>query len=259
MSDIYYGSSVADATFTSGCDMGKNVATGGTETSKTSTVTGANNFAEIASQGGSIADVTAIPSTPTGKGWFYPLAAESIPGGLYTPVITLSFAGVASGLTLTVRAFYIPAGVLANAVLLGSGTASISVATKTVYSPTTFTPGSRATVVGDYLGFDAWYQDTGGASGDNPTVYESTNTSQGVVNEVQWTLPVFVPAVGAGLPLPLPITPGAVIGPSIWQGPPGLKYPSKMGPVIRRANNVFRNGGGLMGKNVLRRKWWQVL
>ena len=83
MSDIYYGSSAADATFTSGCDMGKNVATGGTETSKTSTVTGANNFAEIASQGGSIADVTAIPSTPTGKGWFYPLAGgkpQPVPG-----------------------------------------------------------------------------------------------------------------------------------------------------------------------------------
>lgn len=53
------------------------------------------------------------------------------------------------------------------------------------------------------------------------------------------------------------VVPGSVIGANIWPGPPGLKYPSKMGPVIRRANNVFRNGGGLMGKNILRRKWWQ--
>ena len=68
---------------------------------------------------------------------------------------------------------------------------------------------------------------------------------------------IFVPAP-ASLYAPF-VTPGAVIGPSIWQGPPGLKYPSKMGPVIRRANGIFRGGGGLMGKNILRRKWWQVL
>jgi len=73
------------------------------------------------------------------------------------------------------------------------------------------------------------------------------------------TLIVPVPAVSNYAPF---VTPGAVIGPSIQQpyrGVYGIPYPSKMGPVIRRANGIFRGGAGRHGKNILRRKWWQVL
>ena len=94
------------------------------------------------------------------------------------------------------------------------------------------------------------------ATGSNMTLNWTNTPSTGAWLQMSVALNGIVSAVGLRAPL---VVPGAVIGPSIWQGPPGLKYPSKMGPVIRRANGIFRGGGGLMGKNSLRRKWWQVL
>jgi len=104
---------------------------------------------------------------------------------------------------------------------------------------------------------NGWDLDIGSivATGSNMTLGWTVSTSSNW-GEMSVALNPFVPASPLYAPL---VVPGAVVGPSIWQGPPGLKYPSKMGPVIRRANGIFRGGGGLMGKNILRRKWWQVL
>src|ERR1041385_7971296 len=85
-----YGSSIADATLTNACDMA--TTTGGTETSKTTTMSGSGSqvYAEIFSQGGSVTGVTSIPATPTGHGWAYSPGAGTFANGNWSASVTLS-------------------------------------------------------------------------------------------------------------------------------------------------------------------------
>ena len=181
-----YGSSVADATLTNACDCG--TGTGGTETSKTTTVTGTNQVMEITSQGKTVASVTAMPSTPTGNGWVYQPGAVTFPTGPWSAIFTLAM-GRATGASsnLQVRFFKYSGGIytsLGIVILVGTFTT-----TKTTYTLSNVVIASFATGASDLIYIDAWLQDSSGNSADNPIVYESTSSSSGVVGDVQIYFP----------------------------------------------------------------------
>lgn len=182
-----YGSSVADATLTNACDMA--AALGGTETSKTTTVSGGNNIAEILSKGGSSTTVSSIPATPTGKGWVYNKPGAGVfATANWSATITVSAAG--SGTNMTWRAFRYDG----TYHLIGSVTSASAPSAKTAVS---FAATSFSTVTfgaTDLLYFDLWWNDSGGAAADNPVVYISTSSSVGVANDFQVTTSNFTPS-----------------------------------------------------------------
>ncbi len=254
MTDNYYGSSIADLSLTTACDMAKN-ATGGIETNKTETISGVNQFAEITSQGLIIASVTVIPAAPTGNGWVIFLGAGSIGAGNWTDIVTLSFPALHTPQGITTRAFKLPGGVLGSAILIGSiGAFGTLVTAKTTYTSAATAFGAAIFVAGDALYIDRWFQDSGvgGAGSDNPTVYESNSSSVGVTNDAQIIAPVFVPVVVT--PSINPIVPGAVLGPSI-SNQPLWRNPSQMGPVQGRRAIRLYGYRGLVGKHPFKKKW----
>lgn len=188
-----YGSSVADGTLTTACDMA--AATGGTETSKTTTVTfsGTNfNYAEVTSQGISVVDVNAIPTTPTGNGWVYKPGAGTFATGNWSAVVTLDahgWSGSSSTTNITIRFFKYSGGTYTS---IGSLAAvSITGTSKTTY---TFSASSLSSITfgaSDLLYTDLWWFDGTGANGDNPVVFGSTSSSQGVANDMQVTTSSF--------------------------------------------------------------------
>src|SRR5256885_4357264 len=164
--------------------------TGGTETSKTSTVPSTSlTFAEILSQGGTSNAVSAIPATPTGKGWVYNPGAGTFATGNYSASITRSLALSGSTATLTVRFFRYSGGTYT---LIGSIAVAATATAKTTYS---FGPTSMGTITfasGDLLYIDLWHKDaSSNVGGDNPVIYESTSATAGVASDMQVTTSTF--------------------------------------------------------------------
>jgi hypothetical protein len=190
---VIYGSSVADGTLTTACQMA--TTSGGTETSKLTTVTGGNHCCEIWSKGNaSLASVTAIPATPTGNGWVWNKPGSgTFATGNWSASIGLSGLN-GEAVTMTIRFFrysagsYTSIGSINSAITLSSTRATVS-----------FANTSMASIVfgsSDLLYVDLWLTDSTGAGGDVPTVYESTSASAGVVNDMQVTTSTFSPSGG---------------------------------------------------------------
>lgn len=190
-----YGSSVADATLTNACDMANT--TGGVETSKTTTVTGANNFAEVLSQGGTAASVTSIPTTPTGHGWVSQPGAGTFAIGNWSASETSAITGfTASNSKYTIRFFRYSSGVYTLIGTIDSG--FIASTSKTTY---TFAATSMSAITfgaSDLLYVDLWYTDTTGTGTENTTIYVSTSSSSGVANDLQVTTSNFTATGSVG-------------------------------------------------------------
>ena len=188
---VLYGSSVADGTLTTACDMA--ATTGGTETSKTTTLTGANNIAEVLSKGGTSATVTSIPTTPTGNGWVYKPGSGIFAAANWSAVVTVSGGWGPGGTdTLTIRFFKYSGGSYSS---IGSivGPNMTNTATKNAWSFTATSMPATTFVASDLLYIDLWLTDVLGAFGDDPVVYESTSATAGVANDMQVTTSTFTP------------------------------------------------------------------
>lgn len=188
---VYYGSSVSNGTITTACTA--STTTGGTETSKTSTWSGGNHFAEVWSQGGSSTPVTAIPGTPTGHGWVTTApGAGTFATGNWSASIALALSS-SSTVSWTVRFFKYSSGTYTSIGTIATSAASLGTS-RTVISFTATSMSSVVFAAGDLLYYDLWMQDTTGAGGDNAIVYESNSSSAGVANDVQITTSTFTPS-----------------------------------------------------------------
>ncbi len=189
---ILYGSSQADATLTSACDM--STATGGVETSKITTTTTTNKYAEILSQGGSSAGVTALPA-PTGKGWVYQPGAGTFANATWSATITTSDSAV-NNTTQIVRFYQYSGGTYTAIGTITSPT--ISSHAKAAHSFTATTMPATTFGASDLLYIDLWLHDTttSGVGGDNPKVFESTTTANGVASDMQITTSSFTASGG---------------------------------------------------------------
>lgn len=193
MTVVLYGSSVADTTFTNGCDM--STTTGGTETSKTSTVSGGGNIAEVYSQGGSVTTVSSIPATPTGHGWY----AKQMQAGTYSGNWSASINSSINSYTpsnshYTLRMFKYSGGSYTSISTITGPYLTDTAKVDYSYSSTSFTSFSVA--VGDYLAFDMWYTDTTGAGGEDTVIYESNSATAGVANDMQISISTFTASGG---------------------------------------------------------------
>jgi hypothetical protein len=172
-------------------------ATGGTETNKKTVVSGTSIYIEITSQGSAgLASVSAIPA-PTGKGWAYSPGAGTFATGNWSASVTLALgAAVGSNSDTTIRFYRYSGGTYTQ---IGTiNTATHIATTKTTYS---FAATSMSTITfagGDLLYVDMWLHDNqSNTHGDDPIVYESTSSSQGVANDVQVTTSSFTASGGA--------------------------------------------------------------
>jgi hypothetical protein len=183
----YYGTSIADTTLTNACVMAPN--SGGTETSKLTTIPGTSNpYAEILSQGGSSTAVAALPS-PTGHGWvFYP-GAGSFAAGTWTLLVTKSSA--TKGVSSTFRVYKIASGTYTS---VGTATVTNSSTAKTTYTFSISGSGvSTGSSDGIYIdGFH--FNNNANAGTDNPTIYVGNSATAGVAGDMQLTTPTFTPA-----------------------------------------------------------------
>lgn len=191
-----YGSSIADATLTTACDMA--TTTGGSETSKTtvSTFVSGGVYVEITSQGSAgLACVTAIPATPTGRGWVYKPGAGTFANANWSAAATLSavnWGGSSANTDVTIRFSKYSSGTYT---VIGSINVGITSLSKTTYTFSATSMPSTTFGVNDLLHVEMWWHDTNSnASGDNPTVYESTSATQGVANDVQVATSAFTPS-----------------------------------------------------------------
>jgi hypothetical protein len=182
-----YGSSVANGTLTTACTM--SAATGGTETSKLTTITGTTNtYGEVTSQGLTVAAVTSIPATPTGNGWVYQPGAGRFATGNWSASITLATAGINGGDTWTLRFFKYSGGSYTS---IGSIVANATTTAKTTYSFAATSMSAIAFIASDLLYTDLWFFDSTGVATENPTVYISTSATSGVANDMQITTATF--------------------------------------------------------------------
>lgn len=186
----YYGSTVANGTISTACTM--STTTGGTETSKTSTVSGGGHFCETYSQGGSQTAVSAIGS-PSGHGWVVAPGAGSFATGNWSASIALALTSSAS-VSWTVR-FYKYNGSYTSIGTIATSAASLGTS-RTVISFAATSMASVTFLSTDLLYTDLWMQDTTGTGGDNPLVYASTSASIGVTNDVQITTSAFTASGG---------------------------------------------------------------
>jgi hypothetical protein len=190
---VFYGSDVADATLTAACDMAS--ATGGTETSKTSTYpSGAGVYNEVHSQGtASDSGAASIPSTPTGKGWVASPGAGTFAAGNWSASVTISSAGWggSAGTTdITIRFFKYSGGTYTS---IGTINVGITTTVKTTYSFAATSMPSTTFGSSDLLYVDLWWHDNSVDTGtDNPVIYESTSATTGVANDMQITTASFV-------------------------------------------------------------------
>jgi hypothetical protein len=191
---VFYGSSVANGTISTANTM--STTTGGTETSKTSVYSGGNHFGEVLSQGAaSGTPVTAIPATPTGKGWVTAApGAGTFALGNWNASIALALSSSATP-SFTVRFFKYSSGTYTSIGTIATSAASLGTS-RTVISFAATSVASVTFVAGDLLYADLWMQDTTGVGGDNPIVYESNSATAGVANDVQITTSTFTPAGG---------------------------------------------------------------
>src|SRR5579864_6699890 len=183
-----YGSSVADATLTTACDMA--VATGGVETSKTTTTSGSNIYAEILSLGGASSAVGAIPA-PTGNGWVYRPGAGTFAAENWSAVVTLSFAGLGATSNVTIRFYRLSGGVYTS---IGSILQAMATSTKQAYTFAATSMPSITFASLDLLYVDLWYHDASSTvSGDNPVVWESSTAAAGIAGDMAVTTATFTP------------------------------------------------------------------
>ncbi len=184
---VLYGSAVADSGLTTACDM--STSTGGAETSRTTTTTGSNVYAEVLSQGGTSATVTSIPATPTGHGWVFTPGAGSFAAANWQASFTMSVAFQSATTNLTLRFFTLIGGVYTH---IADIVTNVTATAKTTWtSPATAFPlQSFATT--DQLYIDAWWHDSStNAGGDNPVFYLSNSASFGVASDLQVTTSAF--------------------------------------------------------------------
>mgnify|MGYP001599046026 CR=1 FL=1 len=179
-----YGTNTANGTLTNACNFV--ATTGAAETSKTTTTSGANSWAEVLSQGGAFTDVSAIGS-PSGKGWVYSPGSGTFATGNWSASITLSSAS--RGVSAEVR-FYKYSGGTYTAI--GNITATITTTAKTTYSFAATSMSATTLGSSDLLYVDLWWFDNNSnASGDNPVVYVANSSTQGVANDMQITTSTF--------------------------------------------------------------------
>lgn len=184
---IVYGSDVANGTLTTACTM---PSTGGPGEQSATTVppggTG-HDYAEVWSQGNPAlpsGDVFASLPSPQGNGWVYQPGSGTFATGNWSGSISVSFAVVDTGNTLTLRFYKYSSGTYTS---IGTITANVSVTTRTTYSFAATSMSSVTFGSSDLLYVDLWLFDPTGPGGDNPTVYESTLSTVGVTNDVQVT------------------------------------------------------------------------
>jgi hypothetical protein len=197
---VLYGSSVADSTLTTACDMA--TALGGTETSKRTTPTSANfQIAEVLSQGGTSAGVASIPS-PTGKGWVYAPGAGTFAAGNWSAAIATADLVNGSVYTIvgTLRFYKYSSGIYTSIGTISSGSLAIPGSRGVVSYPATSMPSVNF-AAGDLLYTDLWYNTTpnsvGGAFWD---IYESLSAATGVANDMQITTASFTPQLQTVVP-----------------------------------------------------------
>lgn len=184
---IYYGSSVASGTVATACLL--STTTGGTETSKTNTVSGGGVYCEVYSQGGSQTAVSAIGS-PSGHGWLSAApGAGSFATGNWSASIALALSSSAT-VTFTVRFYKYSSGTYTSIGTIASSSTSLGTS-RTVISFAATSMSSVTFLSTDLLYTDLWMNDTTGTGGDNPLVYESTSSTAGVANDVQITTSTF--------------------------------------------------------------------
>lgn len=188
---VIYGSSVASGVApTTACQMSNT--TGGTETSKTTTLTSNKVFGEITSKGLSVATLTAIPATPTGNGWVYSPGAGTFATGNWSASVT--FSGLALSIDETIRFFRYSGGTYTQ---IGTITNTTQVQTRTTVA---FAATSMSTITfaaGDLVYVDLWWHDnSSNAGGDNPTVFESNSGTAGVTSDMQVTTASFTASGG---------------------------------------------------------------
>jgi hypothetical protein len=179
------GSAVADGTLVNACDFSS--AVGGVETSKLTTMAGVAKYAEILSQGGTSASVSAIPATPTHHGWVFATGAGTFAAGAWSAKANISFLS-GSGDTITIRFFRYSGGV---DTLIGSINTTIIGLPKAIRSWAATSMPKMVMGANDLLEVDLWCFDNTGVAGDNPSIFVSTTTANGVVNDMQVITPAF--------------------------------------------------------------------
>lgn len=179
---VLFGSDVAATTPSTACQMSNT--TGGTETSKTTTLTGASTWGEITSQGGTVTLVASLP-TPTGKGWVYPTGAGTFATGNWSASIGYAESSAESGFSLAVRFYRLSSGVYTSIGLIDIDTQSAT--TSRVVK--TFPATSLSTIT--FGASDLLYVDFWGTNSNNPVIFESTSASAGVTSDMQITTSSF--------------------------------------------------------------------
>lgn len=190
----FYGTNVAHSLLTQACVM-TNIASG-VETSKETTVMAGGNFAETTSQGLTVTSVSAIPATPTLKGWVAHPGAGTFDNTNWSLIHTIDptgWSGSSTTTKLTGRLFKYSSGVLT---LIGSfPDVNVTGGTfKTTYNFTDTAFGNPIFGQEDLIYHDLWFFDGTGAGGDNPVIFESNASSSGVANDVQLTTSGFTPS-----------------------------------------------------------------
>ena len=187
---VLYGSNIPDSTLVAACDMA--AASGGVETSATTTTTGTNNFVEVFSQNGSSTGFSALQA-PSGKGWAFKPGAGTFALGNWSASIALSLALSPGTGSLYILRFYKYSGGIYSAIgTINSGTISASGRTAASF-PATSMPATTFTAT-DILYIDLYWEEVSGTiGGDNPTVFVSTSSTAGVVGDMQVTTSTFTP------------------------------------------------------------------
>jgi hypothetical protein len=188
----FYGSNVQDSTLTTACDCAS--ASGGTETSVRTTSASPNNFVEVCSHVNSLTGVTAIPATPTGRGWLFLPGAGTFATGNWSATITLSLvtSSIGASSKYTVRFFKYNGSTYTSIGTINSATVTVN--TKTAYSFAATSMSTFTTLATDYVYTDLWWNDTTNVGGDDPTVYVSTSSTAGVTNDLMITTSTFTPS-----------------------------------------------------------------
>jgi hypothetical protein len=192
-----YGSSIASTTLTTADQFA--TTTGGTETSKTTSVASAagNGYLEVLSQGGSGTIYTSIPA-PTGRGWLFDvttLEGQTLASGNWSGSVGLAdTAGSGPLLSIIAREYKrSSAGVYTSIGTLTLSGPTITT-TRTTFSLPSTSFASMAFATGDKLYVDLFI-DANGWGGDFIVNDVSNSTSAGVVNDMQIVSPGYAPTV----------------------------------------------------------------
>jgi hypothetical protein len=139
---------------------------------------------------------------PTGKGWVCKIGQGTVAAGNWTATATFSAVTWGGPVTppavpttdVTIRFFKYssPGGVYT---LIGTANVGITGISKTTYTFPAFSAPAMLFGSGDYVYVDLWWHDNNASvNGDNPSVYVSSSSTQGVANDMQIVLPTFTVA-----------------------------------------------------------------